>query len=112
MKKIKTGIIVTDITDHFPAVFYKKNEYVQAKIQYCKQVMCISEINSNHSDDNVARFKKSLSRVNWSEILDGVRVNWSEILDGIDANSGYDNFIKKFTEVYDECIPLKKIQNQ
>ena len=36
----------------------------------------------NHSDDNVARFKKSLSRVNWSEILDSV-----------DANSDYDNFI-------------------
>ena len=42
----------------------------------------------NHSDDNVARFKKSLSRVNWSEILDGV-----------DANTDYDNFIKRFTEV-------------
>ena len=41
--------------------------------------------------------KKSLSRVNWSEILDGV-----------DANSDYDNFIKKITEVYDECIPLIK----
>ena len=32
--------------------------------------------------DNVARFKKSLSRVNWSEILDDV-----------DANGDYDNFI-------------------
>ena len=51
----------------------------------------------NHSDDSVARFKKSLSRVNWSEILDSV-----------DANSDYDNFIKKITEVYDECIPLIK----
>ena len=51
----------------------------------------------NHSDDNVARFKKSLSRLNWSEILDGV-----------DANSDYDNFIKKNTEVYDECIPMIK----
>ena len=54
-----------------------------------------------HGDDNVAKFKNSLSSVNWSEILNGV-----------DANSDYDNFIKKFTEVYDECIPLKKIQNQ
>ena len=52
----------------------------------------------NHSDDNVARFKNSLSSVNWSEILGG-----------IDANSDYDNFIKKFT---DKCIPLKKIQDQ
>ena len=51
----------------------------------------------NHSDENVARFKKRLSMVNWSEILDGV-----------DAYSDYDNFIKKFSEVYDECIPLIK----
>ena len=43
-----------------------------------------------HSDDNVTRFKNSLSSVNWSEILDGV-----------DANSDYDNFTNKFTEVYD-----------
>ena len=50
-----------------------------------------------HSDDNVAKFKNSLSSVDWSEILSGV-----------DAKSDYDNFIKKFTEVYDECIPLKK----
>ena len=53
----------------------------------------------NHRDDNVARFKKSPSSVNWSEILDGG-----------DANSRYDHFIKTFTEVYDECIPFKKNQ--
>ena len=35
----------------------------------------------NHSEDNISRFKNSLSRVNWSEILDGV-----------DANSDYNNF--------------------
>ena len=36
-ENIKTGIIVTDITDHFPTVFYeyKKNEYVPTKIQHC-----------------------------------------------------------------------------
>ena len=34
-----------------------------------------------HSDDNVAKFRNSLSSVNWSEILNGV-----------DANSDYDNF--------------------
>ena len=51
----------------------------------------------NHSEDNISRFKNSLSRVNWSEILDGV-----------DANSDYNNFLNKFNELYDECIPMKK----
>ena len=55
----------------------------------------------NHSEDNISRFKNSLSHVNWSEILDGV-----------DANSDYNNFLNKFNELYDECIPMKKIQNQ
>ena len=50
-----------------------------------------------HSGDNVAKFTNSLSSVNWSEILDGV-----------DANSDYDNFIEKFTEIHDEYILLKK----
>ena len=55
----------------------------------------------NHSDDNVFTFKNSL-----------LYVNWSEILDGVDANSDYNSFLNKFNELHDECIPLKKIQNQ
>ena len=92
-ENIKTGIIVTDITDHFPTVYYKNsNMFKQKSTTSDKHVY-----KRIHSDDNVAKFKNSLSSVNWSGILNGV-----------DANSDYDNFIKKFTEVYDECIPLKK----
>ena len=54
----------------------------------------------NHSKD-VSRFRNNLPLVNWNEILDGV-----------DANSDYDNFLNKFKELYNECIPLKKIQTQ
>ena len=50
-----------------------------------------------HSEDNVTKFKNCLSRVNWNEILDGN-----------DANSDYDNFVNRFKELYDECIPLKR----
>ena len=35
-EEIKTGIIATDKTDHFPTVFYKKIEVVKTKIQYHK----------------------------------------------------------------------------
>ena len=92
-ENIKTGIIVTDITDHFPTVYYKNsNMFKQKSTTADKHVY-----KRIHSDDHVAKFKNSLSSVNWSGILNGV-----------DANSDYDNFIKKFTEVYDECIPLKK----
>ena len=90
---MKTGILVTDITDHFPTVFYKnlnviKQPKVDTKYTYKR----------NHSEENVNWFKQKLSCVHWNEILDG-----------IDASSDYDKFISKFVELYDECIPLKKI---
>ena len=36
------------------------------------------------------------------------QVNWNDLLHGIDAESDYDNFISKFNELYDECIPVRK----
>ena len=92
--KIKTGIIVTDITDHFPTVFYKNLNMLKQKSNTTNNKYVYRR---NHSEDSISRFKNSLSRVNWSEILDGV-----------DANSDYNNFFNKFNELYDECIPMKK----
>ena len=91
--KIKTGIIVTDITDHFPTVFYKNLNMSKQKSNTTNNKYVYRR---NHSEDNISRFKNSLSRVNWNEILDGV-----------DANSDYNNFLTKFNELYDECIPMK-----
>ena len=75
-ENIKTEIIVTDITDHFPTVFYKNLNMLKQKSRTTNNKYVYRR---NHSEDNVSRFKNSLSRVNWSEILDGV-----------DANSDYD----------------------
>ena len=91
--KIKTGIIVTDITDHFPTVFYKNLKMLKQKSDTNNKYVC----RRNHSEDNISRFQNSLSRVNWSEILDGV-----------DVNSDYNKFLNIFNELYDECIPMKK----
>ena len=92
--KIKTGIIVTDITDHFPTVLYKSLNMLKQKSNTTNNKYVYR---GNHSEDNISRFKNSLSRVNWSEILDGV-----------DANSDYNNFLNKLNELYDECISMKK----
>ena len=92
--KIKTGIIVTDITDQFPTVFYKNLNMLKQKSNTTNNKYVYRR---NHSEDNISRFKNSLSRVNWSEILNGV-----------DVNSDYNNFLNKFNELYDECIPMKK----
>ena len=95
---IKTNILVTDITDHFPTVLYKqiydlkrhknaKNKYVYKRI---------------HSDVNIKKLKNKLSGVNWN----------NDILSGNDPDIDYTNFTKKFNEIYDECIPLKKKTEQ
>ena len=43
------------------------------------------------------RFKNKLSKTNWQNIL--VSCN---------ANDDYNAFVKKFNDLYDECIPLNK----
>ena len=50
-----------------------------------------------HTDDNINIFKSNLSKTNWQNVL----VNGN-------ANDYYDAFVKKFSDLYDECIPLKK----
>ena len=50
-----------------------------------------------HTDDNINIFKSNLSKTNWQNIL----VNGN-------ANDDYDAVVKKFNDLYDECIPLKK----
>ena len=78
--KIKTGIIVTDITDHFPTVFNKNLNMLKQKSNTTNNKYVYRR---NHTEGNICRFKKSLS------------LNWSEILDGVDANSDYINFFKQ-----------------
>ena len=51
-------IIRQELTDHFPTVFYKKTNMFKQKSNSANKYV----YKRNHSDDNVARFKKSLSR--------------------------------------------------
>ena len=81
-EKIKTGIIVTAITDHFPTVFNKNLNILRQKSNNTNNKYVYRR---NHSDDDVSRFKNSLSCVSWSEILDGV-----------DANSDCNKYFNKF----------------
>ena len=84
-------LAITDVTDHMPTVLvsnmslHEKNEPKKLLYQRC------------HSEDNISRFKQCLSNVNWAEVLDN-----------IDVDNDYNAFVKKFQELYDECIPLKK----
>ena len=50
-----------------------------------------------HTVDNINIFQSNLSKTNWQNIL----VNGN-------GNDDYNAFVKKFNDLYDECIPLKK----
>ena len=52
----------------------------------------------NHSDDNITKLKHKLSEIKWCEILDGN-----------DADVDYNKFIETFDNIYNDCIPLKKM---
>ena len=89
---IKSSILVTDISDHFPTTLSTNTECATTSVN-AKRVM----YRRNHSDDNISKLNKKLSEVNWGEILDGNN-----------ANDDYDKFIVTFDNIYKECIPLKK----
>ena len=90
---IRTNILVTDITDHFPTVLYQNLNSLKQRTNQEKKYT----FKRNHTEANIARFKKSLSSVNWKDVLGRENVE-------VD----YGNFIKKFNDLYDEHIPLKR----
>ena len=74
---IKSSIIVTDISDHFPTTLSTNLEYTKASYKP-KKVM----YKRNHTNDNITHFKKTLSEVNWHDILENNN-----------ADGDYDKFI-------------------
>ena len=67
---IKSSILVTDISDHFPTTLSTNIECATTSVN-AKRVM----YTRNHSDDNISKLNKTLSEVNWCEILDGNNAN-------------------------------------
>ena len=98
---IKSSILVTDISDHFPTTLSINLDCVNIS----GDVKSVASINNfmvaykrNHSNDNITKFKKKLMEVNWFNILDGNKVD-----------DDYDKFIVTFDDLHNECIPMKKM---
>ena len=91
--KFKTGIIKSDISDHFPIFFVA--EY-NIHIKKTKERFIFRR---DLSDIFVEKFKYKLRTVSWESFTNSS-----------DTNKAYDNFIEIFSSVYDECFPKKKIK--
>ena len=59
------------------------------------QWLTFREKNAN----NISKFKDELQTVNWSEVRDSS-----------DPSSAYDIFLRKYTDMYNRCFPLKKVK--
>ena len=93
--KQTSGIILYDLSDHLP-IFISTNFKIHKDIQENDDTE-IRDMN----DNNIQLFKQKLGEVNWSSVCSSD-----------DANMSYVKFMEKFQELYDECIPKKRIKKR
>ena len=92
-QNIFSGIILNDISDHLPIFAYVNSDSVPNKIQEKTFIRDLSVA-------NLIKFQNSLSSINWSHVLSSN--------DPIDS---YDTFLLEYTRKYEDCFPLKPVQN-
>ena len=80
---IKSSILVTDISDHFPTTLSTNLDFVNTSSNV-KRVA----YKRNYSNDYITKLKKKLKEVNWCDILDGNN-----------ADDDYNRFIVTFDDL-------------
>ena len=90
--EFKTGIIKTDISNHFPIFFIFKcvvdSTEVREEFIYKR----------NYSGNSIETIKQKLHEVNWNELKQSNN-----------ANKSYAKFSQICTSLYEECFPKFKI---
>ena len=89
---LQNGIIKLDISDHFP-IFTILN----SKIHNQRPKAKISERTIN--EESVENYKNIISLTDWNDVL-GKTI----------TNESYDQFVKKFSLIYDACFPIKVVE--
>ena len=89
----KSGIIRTDISDHFPIFFCYK--FIAEKQDAKKEFI----YKRRFSDQSIGTFNIRLREVNWSKVRQCRN-----------ANEAYINFFNIIKLLYDECVPVAKIR--
>ncbi|XP_065660400.1 uncharacterized protein LOC136084231 [Hydra vulgaris] len=89
--RFKTGIIKTDLTDHFPIFFI--TESVTLNNATHKSTVFMRQIN----ESSICQFKNLLNNY----------VDWNLVLQSHDVNNAYDLFLNQFSKMYDKAFPLK-----
>lgn len=88
---VKNTIIYADITDHFPVVSH-------------------FSYNRNYTFKKEIIYKRNFSETNMEIFLNLImNLDWSEVYEYRCASKAFDTFASKFTKLFNECFPIKKI---
>ena len=90
---VSTGIIKCDVTDHFPV--FVTSEILISKMTNDESTIYKIIIN----DKSIQRFKCRLNYINWC-FLENISC----------TNKAYEQFLRIFSEIYDEVFPIKTIK--
>jgi len=93
ISNLNSGVIKTDLTDHFPNFLYMEN--LTNSIQSTDKVIYRREINPT----SIKNFKNLL-----------MEMNWELVSESNDVNGAYDLFLDFFTKQYDKAFPVKSIK--
>ena len=88
IQNYKSGIILTDCTDHCPT-------YFQIQTSQNKDSNLVKISFRIQSESNVNKFKETLDGFDWS------------LVGGSDLHSETENFVQKLNALYRSCFPLK-----
>ncbi|XP_065671890.1 uncharacterized protein LOC136089738 [Hydra vulgaris] len=89
--RFKTGIIKTDLTDHFPIFLITEsvtlNNATHISTVFMRQI----------NESSICQFKNLLNNY----------VDWNLVLQSHDVNNAYDLFLNQFSKMYDKAFSLK-----
>ena len=88
----RSGLLITDISDHLPVFSIHSNN--DSSNSHAHDPVVIRDNNK----ENLASFLETLKEITWSS-LDGYH----------DPKNAYNSFIKKYSESYNVCFPVKKL---
>ena len=86
-----SGVPIADISDHLP-IFYISNEPATIDTLVNENLF-----HRNITDINIIKFKDALTDVQWNDVIE---LN--------DVNACYENFISKFSGLYDKFFPKQR----
>ena len=89
--KIKSGIFVSDITDHYP-------------------IFQITSSLSIKSHPDRLKYNRSFSHCNMRSFVNRVELaDWSHVINENSVNQAYTLFVDKLTHIYDLCFPVHHV---